>query len=132
MTTLGLDTSVVVRLLAGVPENQARRAQERLEKALDTGTVILVTDLAIAETYHALHHHYGMPKSETRDLLERFVSSGIVRLEPESSLPALAPAAGAGLVDRLIHARHRALAAVTLTFDRRHSRLEGAERLTGG
>jgi predicted nucleic acid-binding protein len=129
VATVGLDTSVVVRLLAGVPEGQARRAKERVEQALEAGDTILVTDLAIAEAYHALHHHYGMPKPQTRALLERFASSGIVRLDPESSLPALAPAIGAGLVDRLIHSRHRALAAVTLTFDRQHAQLEGAERL---
>ena len=131
MTTLGLDTSVVVRLLVGLPADQSTRARERLEQALEAGTRILVTDLVIAETYHALHHHYGMPRQETRALLERFVSSGIVKLDPETSLPALAQATGAGLVDRLIHARHRALAAVTLTFDRRHAQLEGAERLEG-
>jgi len=129
MTRLGLDTSVVVRLLVGVPEDQARKAKERVEQALEAGHTLLVTDLAIAETYHALHYHYGMPKPETRALLERFVASGIVRLDPESSLPALAHATGAGLVDRLIHVRHRALAAITLTFDRRHAQLEGSERL---
>ena len=125
-----LDTvPVVVRLLVGVPDDQAQRAKERLEQALAAGHTLVVTDLAIDESYHALHHHYGMPKPQARALLERFVASGIVRLDPQSSLPALAHATGAGLVDRLIHARHRALAAITLTFDRRHAQLEGAERL---
>jgi hypothetical protein len=36
------------------------------------------------------------------------------------------------MVDRLIHARHRALGGVTVTFERPQSRLEGAERLKTG
>jgi predicted nucleic acid-binding protein len=129
MTTLGLDTSVVVRLLVGLPEDQASRAKERLEQAVEAGETVLVTDLVIAEAYHALHHHYGMPKPAARELLRRFVSSGVVRIEPETSLPVLAETGGAGLVDRLIHARHRTRGALTLTFERRQARLEGAERL---
>lgn len=129
---LGLDTSVVVRLLVGLPERQAVRAKERLEEALDRGETVLVTDLAIAEAYHALQHHYGVPKPEATELLRRFVSSGVVRLEPESSLPVLAERGGAGLVDRLIHARHRGQGAVTLTFERRQAQLEGAEQLVIG
>jgi predicted nucleic acid-binding protein len=129
---LGLDTSVVVRLLVGLPEKQAVRAKQRLEKALGRGERVLVTDLAIAEAYQALQHHYGVPKPEASELLQRFVSSGVVRLEPESSLPVLAELGGAGLVDRLIHARHRNRGAVTLTFERRQAQLEGAERLVSG
>ena len=129
MTILGLDTSVVVRLLVGLPEGQAARAKRRLEEAVDRGETVVVTDLVIGEAYYALHYHYGMPKPEARELLRRFVSSGVVRLSPETSLHALAPAGGAGLMDRLIHARHRAEGAVTLTFERRQSRLEGAEAL---
>jgi hypothetical protein len=43
-------------------------------------------------------------------------------------VPALT-ATGAGLADRVIHARYRGLGAVTVTFDRRQSELEGAVRL---
>jgi predicted nucleic acid-binding protein len=129
MTTLGLDTSVVVRLLAGLPQGQAARARARLEQAMDRGETVLVTDLAIGEACHALQHHYRVPKPEAREILRRFVSSGGVRLEPAASLAALAPAGGAGLLDRLIHARHRLHGAVTLTFERRQSRLECAELL---
>ncbi|HVR29969.1 MAG TPA: PIN domain-containing protein [Thermoanaerobaculia bacterium] len=129
MTALGLDTSIVVRLLAGLPETQALRAKQRLEQALDEGQMVVVTDLVVAEAYHALHHHYGVPKREAVALLHRFVASGVVELEPASSVPVLGERGGAGFVDRLIHARHRALGALTLTFERRQSRLEGAERL---
>ena len=132
MAIVGLDTSVVVRLLTGLPQKQMQAAKARLERALDDGDEVVVTDLAIAEAYHALHHHYGVPKPEARGLLLRFVTSGVVGLDPQSSVTALSETGGAGMVDRLIHARHRALNAITLTFERPQSRLEGAERLEAG
>ena len=126
---IGLDTSVVVRLLVGRPPLQAAAARRRLEQAFETAEPVIVTDLAIAEAYFALQHHYGVPKSEARALLLRFLQSGLVRADPTETADALAPRAGAGLVDRLLHARHRRLEAVTLTFERALGRLEGAERI---
>jgi predicted nucleic acid-binding protein len=67
--TLGLDTSVVVRLLMGVPEAPARAARRRLEHAAEAGETVLVSDLVISEAYHALQYHYGVPKAEARSLL---------------------------------------------------------------
>jgi predicted nucleic acid-binding protein len=132
VATIGLDTSVVVRLLTGLPRKQSQAAKARLERALDEGDVVFVTDLAVAKAYHALQHHYGVPKLEARELLLRFVTSGVVELDPRSSVSALSETGGAGMVDRLIHARHRALGGVTVTFERPQSRLEGAERLKTG
>ena len=129
--TLGLDTSVVVRLLVGVPEAQATAARRRLERAVEERDAVLVSDLVVAEAYHALQRHYGIPKAEARSLLRRFIESGAVQPEPLASLAALAVISGAGLVDRLIHLRYRGLGAVTLTFERSQARLEGAVRLRG-
>ncbi|MDH4046101.1 MAG: PIN domain-containing protein [Gemmatimonadota bacterium] len=128
--TIGLDTSVVVRLLTGEPASAARAAARRLEAAADTGERVVVCDLVVIETYHALHHHYGVPQSEARALLQRFLVSGVVHPEPGEIVPALT-ATGAGLADHVIHARYRGLGAVTLTFDRRQGNLEGAVRLRG-
>jgi predicted nucleic acid-binding protein len=129
---IGLDTSVVVRLLVGLPEPQARVARRRLEGAVVAGEPVVVSDLVIAETYYALQHHYAVPKARARAILRRFVGSGIVKLEPQSAFGALEVAGGAGLVDRLIHLRYRSLGAITLTFERRQGSLEGAVRLRGG
>jgi predicted nucleic acid-binding protein len=126
---IGLDTSVVLRLLVGVPQGQARVAQRRLEHAIEQGEPVIVCDLVIAEAYYALQFHYHVPKAEARRMLLRFVLSGVARVEPRDAGEVLAPASGAGLVDRLIHARHRALGVVTLTFERKLGALEGAVRL---
>lgn len=128
--TFSLDTSFVLRLLVGEPPAQAAVARRRLEEALAAGETVLATDLVVADAYYALHYHYGVPKDEVRALLRAMLTSGAVRLEPEGSLWALDPARGAGLVDRLIVARHRALGASTWTFDRKLARL-GAARSSG-
>lgn len=127
---IGLDTSVVVRLLTGEPAGAARAAARRLEAAADTGERVVVCDLAVVEAYYALHHHYGVPQVEAQALLHRFLVSGVVEPEPAGLVPALT-GRGADFADRVIHARYRGLGAVTLTFDRRQGNLEGAVRLKG-
>jgi predicted nucleic-acid-binding protein len=127
---LGLDTSVVIRLLVGLPEGQARAAKRRIEEALEAGEPVYVTDLVVAETYHALHYHYELSKEDARDLLRRFIDSGVVTCDPVSLPKVITSRGGAGLVDRLIHSRHLARGATTLTFERKQGALSGAERIT--
>jgi predicted nucleic acid-binding protein len=127
--SIGIDTSIVIRLLVGEPIAQARIARARLERALEERETVLVCDLVIGEAYFALHHHYGVPKEEARQLLLEFVTSGVVEADPPEAVHALAKSRGAGLVDRLVHARHRSRGAITLTFERKQAALEGAERL---
>ena len=50
---------MVVRLLVGLPEVQAAAARRRLERAVERGEPVFVSDLVLAESYHALQHHYG-------------------------------------------------------------------------
>lgn len=126
---IGLDTSVVVRLLVGEPAAQAEAARLRLVAAIEAREPALVSDLVASETYYALHYHYGVPKPAARALLYRFLTSGVATLDPAASLSAFDLSADAGLVDRLIHSRYRSLGAITLTFEQKQGRLEGAERL---
>jgi predicted nucleic acid-binding protein len=127
--TIGLDTSIVLRLLTGQPKAEAELARTRLEKAMHERETVIVTDLVLAEAYFALHHHYGVTKTKARATLLAMVHSGVITAVPGEALWALEPAAGAGLVDRLIHARHRAEGAISLTFDRKVGALEGVKRL---
>ncbi len=126
---IGLDTSVVVRLLVGLPERQARAARGRLERAVEHSERVVVCDLVLAETYYALHHHYGVPKDEARSILERFVTSGVVETDPAVAFRAFAERRGVGVVDRLIHARYGTLGVSMVTFERKAGALEGAVRL---
>ena len=97
---IGLDTSVVLRLLIGEPRAQAEVARRRIERALIAGEKVVVTDLVVAEAFH---------------------------VDPLGVAEALGQGARGhpGVVDRLIVARHRALGATTATFHRRQARLEG-------
>jgi predicted nucleic acid-binding protein len=124
---VGLDTSVVLRLLIGEPRSQMEIARRRIERALTAGERVVVTDLVVAEVFHALRHHYGVPEAVALGQLREFIGSGVVFLDPAEAAEALEPGAKgrAGVVDRLIVARHRLLGATTATFDRRQARLEG-------
>lgn len=123
---LGLDTSVVVRLITGQPVDQFARARQRLESAAEAGDEVLLTDLVIGECYFVLRAHYGLGDADVRRALARVIRSGVFRIEPVEASRALDGAGGAGFADRLIHWRYRALGATTLTFDRGQARLEGA------
>lgn len=126
---LGLDTSIVVRLIVGEPQELYTKARRLLESALEKAEEIIVSDLVIGESYHALHCHYGMPKDEVREALRKFLKSGVVVPDPIALPEALAAGKGAGVLDRIIHLRYNTLGAITHTFDEKQGRLKGAVRL---
>lgn len=125
---VGLDTSVVLRLLVGEPGEQAEAARRFLRTAAEP---VLVSDLVVAETYFALRTHYGAHHKDAVDVLRRFLDDTRVRAVGQAR-EALAEAARIerpGLVDQLIHADYRGTGATTLTFDRDAARLEKARLL---
>ncbi len=130
--SIALDTSVVLRLLVGTPEPQAQMAHAAIAGASEA---VGVSDLVIAETYHALRHHYGVTVSDALQALHSLLRDRRIRalgcafevlgdMRDENRL-----ASRAGLVDRLIAAEYRESARETLTFDRDMARLSGARML---
>lgn len=128
-TAMGLDTSIVVRLLVGMPLAQFKAAKHTLETAYMQGTRIIVTDLVCAEAYHALHYHYGVPKNKTQTLLRDFLTSGVVEPDPKELIDIFTSKPTTGFVDRMIHVRHQLQSAQTLTFDERQARLKNVKLL---
>ena len=129
---IGLDTSVVLRLLTGEPEAQALCALEAFEDAIGRGATLLVSDLVVSEVYFALQFHYGVAKAEAVAVLARFFRESGVR--PLGSAAAVLagrdlPTAKPGFVDRLIHAEYRRAAGEVLTFERAAGRLAGVRVL---
>jgi predicted nucleic-acid-binding protein len=114
---LGLDTSVVLRLLVGQPADQAAAARQRLMQAHADGDQVIVIGTVLAEAYYGLVHHYKQEKDQARAILLRMISSGVVAADPQELSVALEPSGGAGMVDRLILNDYRARQAVTLTYD---------------
>lgn len=118
MGPTALDTSVVLRLLVGEPKEQAAQARQALESCNAQGVAPIVSDLVLAEAYHALVYHYEVDKEDARQALSAMATSGAIVLDPPEAIAALAPAAGAGVVDRLIIQRAKCSGATLLTFDR--------------
>lgn len=126
---IGLDTSVVVRLLVGVPEAHVEIARDLLNAAT---TSVIISDLVVGESYFVLRHHYGVPHpkaiAQLHSLLTdaRIAAVGIAtdvlaRLVADDRQP--------GVMDRLIHADYDHQTAEMYTFDRDAARLPGARLL---
>lgn len=73
--SIGLDTSVVLRLLTDEPAADARLA------ALASNVLM--------RRPRALHHHYGLAKKEARSCLRRMAGSGIETPVPPQAVSAL-------------------------------------------
>ena len=127
----GLDTSVVLRLLIGEPKVQAAAARAFIERATSSGDgPPAVSDLVVAESYHALVHHYRVPHPEAVHALQRLVSGAQVRATGAARQVLDANVkTESGFVDRLIHADYDAVGLATATFDRRMARLHDARLL---
>lgn len=133
MNYTGLDTSVVIRLLTGLPNKQAKSAFKFLQETHHAGKQVIVSDLVVAEAYFALHYHYSVPELEAIHQLLDFLTSGFVQSEPKGvAVPALKEASSGkqpGLVDRIIRHQYLSYTREIVTFDVRMSRLENVRRL---
>jgi predicted nucleic-acid-binding protein len=134
MKSAALDTSVVMRLLTGSPENQAQRAFDELTSRLASGARVFVSDLVISEAYFALQHHYRVPKAEALRMLEGFLShSGVMPTGAAAAVLRTSRLATGkpGFVDRLIHAEALGNAEELLTFETAAARLKHTRVLRG-
>ena len=130
----GLDTSVILRLLTGEPDPQARCAFAEVKALLGQGGLLLVSDLVVAEVYFALQHHYAVPKAEALMLITNFLNEkGIQSVGAAASVLAVPNLAKAkpGFVDRLIHPEYTQQSAnEMLSFEIPATRLPGVRVLT--
>ena len=127
---VGIDTCVVLRLLMGMPEDQATRATRFFSDCMRQGVTILVNDLIVAEVYHALLYYYDVPKALALATLQAFLAT------PGVLCRGLAPAElaaydgkGAGSVDRLIRADLLKQTDRLVSFDKDFCRLPGVHAL---
>jgi predicted nucleic-acid-binding protein len=124
---IGLDTTVVLRLLTGEPASQFERARKFIEEQLANNKKLFVSDLVIAESYFALHYHYQVPKAEAIGQLESLLSSGIIHPSPDSVCHEVLkdnPHHKAGLVDQIIHEQYCLFADQVASFDKSMCRLQ--------
>lgn len=131
--TVGLDTSIVVRLLSGQPEDLAAVALRDLRKRQRARDRVLVSDLVLAETYYALQYHYGATKKATLDALRAFFEAPSIEGTGEITEVLATPgleSAKPGLIDRLIHRAYlHSGAEKILTFEKAAAKLPGVRVL---
>ncbi len=125
----GLDTSVVLRLLTGEPEDQAEQAARFFSTQVAQGSPPGVSDQVISEAYFALCYHYEVPKSEALRILAAFVNGGeVICFGVSGEILKQPNLAGAkpGFLDRVIHAQYVDAGAPGLaTFEKASARLSG-------
>jgi predicted nucleic-acid-binding protein len=129
---VGLDTSVVLRLLLGQPADQAARAVAFLDKLARGGHHAVVSDLVVSEAYFALQHHYGVFKQEALMGLRRLFADGEIEpLGAAARVLAVAglPSAKPGFVDRLIHGAYAGPSDEMATFEKAAGKLKSVRVL---
>ena len=127
----GIDTSILVRLATGDPEDGFARCVRDLTKLVEQDDAeVFASNQVLGETYIALQHHYGVTKTDARAALMSVLRSGLVApLNGASAFAALEATTGCGLLDRLIADDYRRADLTTLTLDRKMAALPDACRL---
>ena len=126
--THGLDTSVVVRIISGLPEDAARRVGERIAAEVLSGELFAISPLVLSEAYFALQHHYDFTKEEALQSLWALAQTdGICVSESVRAIldaPNLAMA-NPGFVDRMIVGEYAIVGSDTYSCEKSFRHLQG-------
>ena len=127
----GIDTSILVRLLSGDPEDGFETCVHKLTALIERDDAeIFASNQVIGEAYIALQHHYGVAKPDACAALLSVLKSGLVApLNGAGVYAALEAESGCGLLDRLIADDYRRAGLITLTLDRKMAALRDVRRL---
>ena len=127
---LGIDTSVLVRLMTNEPVAAHEHCVRELTALANDGVEVVASNQAIGEAFISVQHHYGSSREAARRSLLDVLESGLVSpLNGDAVLEELRASGGAGLFDRLIADGYRREGLETLTLDRRMARLPQARLL---
>ena len=126
--THGLDTSVVVRIISGLPEGAAEKVGERIVAAIAGGDVFTVSALVLSEAYFALQYHYAFTKEEALQSLLAFSRTDGIQI-PESIKAILESTnlarANPGFVDQMIVSDYATTGSDTYSCEKSFRRLDG-------
>ena len=131
MPAYGIDTSIFVRVLTGLPATDYQATLKRLTAIRSSQPEhITVANIVIAEAYAVLQHHYALTKADARAAILSALTSGLMEpVHGDAVLDALRETKEPGLTDRLIALDYAHQRAVVLTLDRKMASLAGCERL---
>ena len=130
--TVGLDTSLVLRLLLGQPVEQSQRAIAFLEEVARRGDHAVVSDLVVAETCFALQYHYNVPKKEALAALRQMFADGEIESQgvaAEVLVTEGLASAKPGFVDRLIQGAYVSTGRSMATFEKASGKLKSVRVL---
>ena len=129
--SLGLDTSVLVRLLTGQPAETYVYCVRQLRALKEQGKRVFASNQVVGESYVTAQHHYGFSDSEIRAALLTVLRGDLVYpLNGQAVLEAIqTPTTNPGLFDRLITDGYSQVGLETLTLDIRMARLPNARLL---
>ncbi len=132
--THGLDTSVAVRIISGLPEGEAEKVGERIAAEIAGGDDFAVSALVLSETYFALQHHYALTKEEALQSLLAFSRTDGIRVAESIRAilesPNLAKAKP-GFVDRMIVGEYATAGSDTYSCEKAFRRLDGTVVISG-
>ena len=127
---IGIDTSILVRLVTGEPPDIHAYCLEHLSELVAGGVGVFASNQVIGEAYVTTQRHYGIAKEDARaGLLDALTSGLVAPLNGPAVLEALSAAGGPGLFDRLIANDYAHAGLQTLTLDRGMAFLPDARRL---
>ncbi len=127
---LGIDTSVLVRLMTSQPAAAHEHCVRELTALANAGVEVVASNQAIGEAYISVQFHYGSSReAASRSLLNVFESGLVKPLNGPPVLDALRETGQPGLFDRLIVDGYTQDGLETLTLDRRMARLPRARLL---
>lgn len=126
---LGIDTSVLVRVLVEDDKAQCVRARHLVDAAIAQGEPVFVSLPVLLETEWVLRNRYGMTKADMLDTISRLLDSPELAFEDEEAIEEALfywRDCGADFADCLVGVRNRRLGcAATATFDAKAAGLAG-------
>ena len=127
---IGIDTSVLVRLITGSPPAVYSSCVERLSALAKGGAEVFASNQVVGEAFMAVQHHYGVSQADARaELLNVFRSGLVAPLSGNAVIEALSAPGGPGLFDRLIANDYSRAGLKTLTLDRQMASLPDTDIL---
>ena len=132
--THGLDTSVVVRIISGLPEGAAENVGERIAAEIAEGNDFSVSALVLSEAYFALQHHYAFTKEEALQSLLAFACTDGIRVATSIRATLASPnlaKANPGFVDRMIIGEYATAGSDTYACEKSFRRLAGTVVIPG-
>lgn len=118
----GIDTNVLVRVLANDNAQQVERARMFFDRSRESGEVVYVSAIVLCETAWVLRASFGASRAEIITALETVLATDIFQIEHESAVRAAIEQYRRGpadFSDYLIGELHLATGCgTTVTFDR--------------